>query len=61
MIDISCIIGELEETCLAKKIDQEPVKGESKVSYFKCPIEYLPKGDIHTLSPLYGTTMFTRE
>jgi len=57
MIDITCIIGELEETCLAKKVDQEPAKGEAKVSYFKCPIEYLPKGDIHPLSPVVATDL----
>lgn len=55
MIDITCIIGELEEKYLAKPKDV--VESDVKISYFKCPIEYLPQQDIRALSPVVATDL----
>ena len=68
MIDITCIIGEIKEKCLGENPSSQEgekngengekgVKGQAKISYFKCPIEYLPPGDIHPLSPVVATDL----
>jgi hypothetical protein len=51
----ACIIEQLEDKCLAKP--EECIKGDVKVSQFKCPIEYLPKEDLHNLSPIVATDL----
>jgi hypothetical protein len=57
MIDISCMIGEIKEKCLAEKPAQEVIKGEVKTNFFKCPIEYLSPEDIHPLSTTVATDL----
>ena len=64
MIDITCMISEIKEKCLGETPDESSNKGtekvvqsQAKISYFKCPIEYLPPGDIHPLSPVVATDL----